>query len=344
MKNIKLVFVSLFFLMAGSVFAGSNSFIRITSPYNGEDFYAYNQDSVYDYNVTFKGSVSSDCVAIRVIWTPKDKSNIIKYLIKGGKSGNISGSSSYKIDDFTLKQYKKGSPTFEYNVSGRLDNLAFGANYYLFVGMFADGSVEIAEHEIYVYQGGGAERAKPVIYLYPTKTQDIKVKVKPEGGVTESIPEYGKGWSVTATPEGKIIDKATKTEYPYLFWESKDNGEEIDMSEGFVVETKKLQKFFEEKLAILGLNEKEIADFTEYWVPELQGKKYVFINFYSQERIDAEAPLTVSPKPDSVIRVYFDHKKLDKKIAVKEQVLTPASRKGFAVVEWGGKRYKNENK
>lgn len=344
MKNIKLLFVSFFFLIATTAFAGSNSFIRINSPYNGEDFYAYNQDSVYDYNVTFKGSVSTDCISIRVIWTPKEKANIIKYLLKGGKSSALAGGSAYQIDDFTLKQYKKGSPTFEYNVSGRLENLAFGANYYLFVAAFADGSIEIAEHEIYVYQGGGGEKAKPVIYLYPTKTQDIKVKVSPEGGVTESIPEYGKGWSVTATPEGKIIDKATKTEYPYLFWESKDDGAQTDMSEGFVVETKKLQKFFEEKLAILGLNEKEIADFTEYWVPELQGKKYVFITFYSQERIDAEAPLKVTPAPDSVIRVYFDHKKLDKKITVKEQVLTPATRKGFAVVEWGGKRYKNESK
>lgn len=339
MKKRSLLFVFLLVLFGSSVFAGSNSFIRITSPYNGEDFYNYNSDSVYDYNITFKGSVSSDCVSVRVIWTSGSRSNITKYLIQSKKS-SLAGGTSYPIDDFTLKQFKKGSPTFEYNVSGRLENLSFGSNYYLFIGNYADGSVEICEHEIYVYQGGGAERAKPVIYLYPKKTQDIKVVVKPEGGVTESIPEMGKAWNVTATPEGVITDKKTKEVYPYLFWESKDNGSEIDMSEGFVVETKKLQAFFEEKLAILGLNEKEIADFTEYWVPELQGKKYVFINFYSQQRIDEEAPLTVTPKPDSVIRVYFDHKKLDKKITTKEQVLTPVKRTGFAVVEWGGKRYK----
>ena len=93
-------------------------------------------------------------------------------------------------------------------------------------------------------------------------------------------------------------------------------------------------------LSFFGLNKKESADFTEYWVPELSGKKYVFITFYSQKRIDEEAPLTVSPKPDTVIRVYFDHKKLDKKINVKPQTLTSTERKGFTVVEWGGKRYK----
>lgn len=341
MKNLKIVFLSsILFLASALAFAGSDSFIRITSPYNGEDFYVYNQDSVHDYTITFKGSVSTDCTSVRVIWTSGSRSNILKYLVQGGKGSAFSGGSKLPIDDFTLKQYKKGSPTFEYNVSGRLENLTWGTNYYLFIGTYADGSVEICEHELYVYQGGAAERAKPVIYLYPTKTQNINVSVKPEGGVTESIPEMGKQWKVTATPEGVITDRATKTEYPYLYWESKDNGKAIDMSEGFVVETKNLQSFFEEKLAILGLNEKEIADFTEYWVPELQGKKYVFITFYSKERIDAEAPLSVSPKPDTVIRVYFDHKKLDSKIETKEQILTPAKRSGFAVVEWGGKRYK----
>lgn len=337
MKIKKFLFIALMFIFAGSAaFAGT---IEITSPYYGEDFYAYNCDSVYDFNVKFKGTVSGGCTSIRVIWTSGKKKNITKYLIQGKKT-KITGGDNYQIDDFTLKQYQKGTPTFEYNVSGRLENLAFGSNYYLFIATFADGSIDVAEHEIFVYQGGAAEKAKPVIYLYPTKKQDVKVKVSPEGGVTESIPEYGKGWKVTATPDGTIIDKATKTEYPYLFWESKDYGDEIDMSEGFVVETKNLQAFFEEKLAILGLNEKEIADFTEYWVPELQGKKYVFITFYSQERIDSEAPLKISPKPDSIIRVYFDHKKLDQKITVKEQVLTPAARTGFAVIEWGGKRYK----
>lgn len=59
----------------------------------------------------------------------------------------------------------------------------------------------------YVYCGGAAEKAKPVIYLYPTKKQDVTVSVSPEGGVTESIPEMGKAWKVTAWPDGKIVEK-----------------------------------------------------------------------------------------------------------------------------------------
>ena len=47
-------------------------------------------------------------------------------------------------------------------------------------------------------------------------------------------------------------------------------------------------------------------------------------------------PLKVSPKPDTVIRVFMDFKPLDKKIEIKEQKLTKQTRKGFTIVEWGG--------
>ncbi len=270
MRKIKSLLVISFLMIGNYLFAAGSSYIKISNPSNGDYAYAYN-DTIKDVKFQFTGSVSSDCVSIRALWSPKSLKVLEEYLVNGKKNP---GESSV-IDDFVLKAYKKGSSEFIYNVSGSLDNLVYGSNFYKFVATFSDGSIKICDFEYYVYQGGMGEKAKPVIYLYPVTTQEISVKVEPEGGVTESIPEYGKGWKVTATPEGVITDLATKEEYPYLFWESKDNGKDINLSEGFVVETKKLQKFFEEKLAVLGLNEKEIADFTEYWVPELQGKKGV---------------------------------------------------------------------
>lgn len=109
---------------------------------------------------------------------------------------------------------------------------------------------------------------------------------------------------------------------------------------GFCVKTDSLKEFFTEKLSYMGLNEKEIADFNEFWIPLLSEKPYAFIYFYDQDRIDREAPLTVSPKPDTVIRVYFDHKLLDEPVETKPQKLKEGKRKGFTVVEWGGRRYK----
>jgi len=312
-----------------------DSYIRITEPSDGSEKYLYNVTNVDDVKLTFKGEVSANCKSIRVLWAPESDS-FIQYHLEGRKEklGNV------KVDDFVLKQFKPGDRTFIYNVGGKLDNLIQGSNFYRFIATFNDGSQKSYSMTYYVYCGGAAEKAKPVIYLYPTKKQDVTVSVAPEGGVTESIPEMGKEWKVTAWPDGKIVEKKSKQEYPYLFWESKDTDIPINLSEGFVVATSELKPFFEQKLSILGLNKKEIDDFNEYWIPEMQGKPYVFISFYTKERIDREAPLKVSPKPDTVIRVYFDHLKIDQPFDVPEQQLEPAGRQGFAVVEWGGRRYK----
>ncbi len=338
--KLKSFFAGLFLMaLMAPVFAGENSYISIVSPDDEEVRYEYNTEDLRNTRYTFIGSVSTDCVSVRALWTGGVADNLIEYLINGSRP--IKG---VAIDDFTLKQYKAGETRFEYNVSESLDNLKFGSNHYMFIAKFKDGRYKIARLTLYVHQGGFGERAKPVIYLYPKKKQNVKVSVAPEGGVTESIPTMGKGWNVTAYPDGRIYDKKTKTEYPYLFWESKDYGGETDMSEGFVVEADAdaLAKFFNEKLTVLGLNEKEIDDFCEYWIAEMLSseKPYFFVTFYSKERIDRESPLTVSPKPDSVIRVYFDHVPLDEPIEVKEQELVPAERSGFAVVEWGGRRNK----
>ena len=55
--------------------------------------------------------------------------------------------------------------------------------------------------------------------------------------------------------------------------------------------------------------------------------------------LDAAAPLSITPKPDTIIRVFFDSKPLKAPETMKEQKLVPAARKGFTVTEWGGMRY-----
>lgn len=311
------------------------SFIRITNPEDGDERYLYNVTNVNEVNLQFTGAVSSDCEKIRVLWAPDSADYIQAYL-----EGRTQKIRNIPIDDYVLSKFTPGDTSFVYNVGGKLDNLQQGSNYYRFIATFKDGSTQSYSLSYFVYCGGAAEKAKPVIYLYPQKKTNVTVSVLPQGGLTESIPEMGKAWKVTAYPDGRIVERKNKQEYPYLYWESADVPSPIDLREGFVVAQNDVQAFFEEKLSLLGLNQKEIADFTEYWVPELGGSAYVFITFYSQERIEKEAPLTVSPKPDSVIRVYFDHKKLDEPIETTEQTLTPAKRSGFAVVEWGGRRYK----
>lgn len=179
------------------------------------------------------------------------------------------------------------------------------------------------------------ECGKPVIYLYPTKEEDIDVQVKPSGGMTITDPAYGNGWHVRATPSGSIYNYADAKNYPYLFWEGKG----IDYSmptEGFVIASKDMAVVLGKKLADQGLNDHEIADFMEYWLPKLQAKPYYFITFVPQKEFDVLAPLTISPRPDTVIRVFMDYKGLDAPINVKPLELRKIERKGLTVVEWGG--------
>jgi len=46
--------------------------------------------------------------------------------------------------------------------------------------------------------------------------------------------------------------------------------------------------------------------------------------------------LNITPKPDTLIRIYLGIKKLDSPINVKEQKLESVERKGYAAIEWGG--------
>ncbi|MBP9686820.1 MAG: hypothetical protein KBD66_03400 [Candidatus Doudnabacteria bacterium] len=185
-----------------------------------------------------------------------------------------------------------------------------------------------------------AEMCKPVIYLYPTKTQDVDVYVVPNGGLTKTIPAYGTGWHVTAHPDGRIVNKADGKEYPYLFWEG------IGMqyprpTTGFVVPTQNAGAFFDATLPKLGLQEKEIADFKEYWVPRLAGLQgtHALLHFMTKEEFTALAPLKVGPtQPDTIIRVMMTARVIDPAVERPTQQQLPKTpvRAGFAFVEWGG--------
>jgi len=181
----------------------------------------------------------------------------------------------------------------------------------------------------------GVECGKPVIYLYPKKTENVKVQVKPTGGLSITEPAYNDGWSVQATPASDILNYADGKNYPYLFWEGKGLFYQRP-SEGFMVARADVDKFLNEKLAALGLVPKEINDFKEYWLPKMQAKPYYFVTFLPQDQFNEIAPLSINPKPDTVIRIFMDYQGLNQPEKVVEPVIKTPKRIGFTVVEWGG--------
>lgn len=176
---------------------------------------------------------------------------------------------------------------------------------------------------------------KPVIYLYPSKTTDVFVQVKPAGGLTISDPEYGEGWQVQAKPNGEIFNYADGKNYPYLFWEGESQNYDIG-NQGALVEKENVKKFLQESLEKQGLVKKEIDDFMDFWLPRMQAKDYYQIYFISQNEFDRMAPLSIEPSPDKIIRVLMDYRGVDEPIETVPQNFTRPAREGFTVVEWGG--------
>ena len=180
---------------------------------------------------------------------------------------------------------------------------------------------------------------KPIIYLYPKDKMEVTVKLGYPNNLTHTYPKYNHAWNVIAYPDGTLKDIESNRELYSLYWEG-NNRVNFSTNDGFVVSGEDTIKFLEDKLSILGLNEKESEEFIIYWLPKLENNKYNYIRFATIDEINENMPLYISGKPDSIIRVLMLYKPLDKYKKVKEQELITPKRYGFSVVEWGGTELK----
>ena len=178
--------------------------------------------------------------------------------------------------------------------------------------------------------------SKPVIYLYPEAETEVTVRLEYKGRLTcvYPAPDLDGVWRVTARPDGTLTDRQGR-EYSYLFWEGASGGTPPDFSRGFVIRGSDTAAFLREKLAYMGLTPREYNEFIVYWLPRMQGNPWNLIAFQGKNYTDS-APLTVTPRPESVLRVFMAYRPLAASIVVPPQELTPFVRKGFTLVEWGG--------
>lgn len=177
-----------------------------------------------------------------------------------------------------------------------------------------------------------AECGKPVIYLYPEKPTKVSVEVGAE--ITKSEPLYSKGWNVLASPSGKLVWNG-KT-FDSLYWEGLGNGPYPEVKSGFVVTKENVKSTLANHLTKLGLNDKERSDFLEFWLTKMPETPFVRLTWFGTREMDILAPLKVTPKPDTSIRIFLDYEGLNQKIDLKEQKLSSIPRNGFTLVEWGG--------
>lgn len=190
------------------------------------------------------------------------------------------------------------------------------------------------------YNSSGAVLGgKPVIYLYPQQKQNVKVELNFQGKMIADYPQYDSalnGWNVTAFPDGHLINQVDGQEYSYIFWEG-IFGKSIgwDLSKGFIVKGEDTREFLQNTLSKIGLTPREYNEFIVWWYPKMKDNKYNLIHFAGEEYTNA-APLTITPKPNSMLRVFMVFKPLEESTNIEPQAIQPFERKGFTAVEWGG--------
>jgi hypothetical protein len=87
-----------------------------------------------------------------------------------------------------------------------------------------------------------------------------------------------------------------------------------------------------------GLTDRERMDFVSFWQPHLEKSAFNLIRFLDAAEIDEDSRMSVSPRPDTIIRVFMIFQPVDKARTTRPQPLLNAGkeRTGFTVVEWGG--------
>jgi hypothetical protein len=183
-----------------------------------------------------------------------------------------------------------------------------------------------------IFRGGCA---KPVIYLYPQQKQQVSVKVGAQ--VVNSAPAYVSGWeNVTAAPDGKLTYQGKA--YDSLFWDGYGSGAYPQINSGTIVKTADASNIVRQQLAAQGLNNHEIADFMAYWQSKLAAVKqpYTRLTWFNTGQMNNLAPLQISPKPQTLVRVFLDFEGVSKPYSLKPQNLRAPARQGFTAVEWGG--------
>lgn len=176
--------------------------------------------------------------------------------------------------------------------------------------------------------------AKPVVYLYPTARTMVNVRVGADVKISDPFYDPRSGWNALANPDGSLVVGGQP--YSSLFWEGPGQGSYPSIDSGVIVETRFAVRAIQLQLRQLGLNQQESADFIEYWQDKLPNKPYTRLTWLTTAELEQLAPLHITPKPDTLIRVFLDYSGLDAPYDLPRQELTALPRSGFTVVEWGG--------
>lgn len=191
---------------------------------------------------------------------------------------------------------------------------------------------------------------KPVVYLFPPQALpqvDVSVHLVPQWSFTHIYPlvdpkRHADGrqaitWTVSASPDGTLVEKDTGLELSYLFWEADaahaappspplspadpntlafpSNEHDYDYFDpayplldpssptAVLLPFASLLPYPDGVLRALTLHTAARNDFITYWLPLLSKQPFVALRFLPQPVYERAAELVVLPAPDVVTRV-----------------------------------------
>ncbi len=297
-----------------------NSFIKsdgvpaITWDDGGKNSTDYRKNGVISCGTPHGTNIIASSNMVDLIATGKSTTGVVIYEFSNPNNAIVQSfynayKSSYDTGVVAIDVYLKSRPLLVYKDSLNRLQLLNGGKYV-----------------------SSAECGKPVVYLYPTKTQKVSVQV--DAKITVSEPDYGNGWNVTAYPNGTIVNRDGKV-YESLFWEG--TGKEYPrITHGEVVAKADIEATLKRNLEEQGLTKNEANDFMEFWLPKMPQSAYTRLTWFNTWQMNRLAPLQINPEPDTLIRVFLDFAPLNTPVVLQPQKLFKIPRLGFTVVEWGG--------
>jgi len=186
---------------------------------------------------------------------------------------------------------------------------------------------------------------KPVIYIYPPSSlADVTVELAltsswrfsavhppPQTTVPPGEPHTAQSltWTVSAEPDGTLVDKTSGLEVSYLYWEAIVNAQlvtpvasrsttpiantetfdparpSVNPGDSVLLPISKVPGYLDAVLKALALHTEARTSFVTYWLPDMLKHEYVALRFIAQDAYERAALLRIVPAPDVVTRVFM---------------------------------------
>lgn len=175
------------------------------------------------------------------------------------------------------------------------------------------------------------------VYFYPEEETAVNVRVG-DTPVFNSNIEYSNGWNIIANPGGTIREqRGNQSKQEELYQSLKfDYSSPLPPAPdyGWVVSEKEAVEQLVEYAQRLGLNERELAELSEFWQKSLPYSPFYHISHFTEENAKKVLPLKFNPEPDTFINIVFYVRALAAPISVAEPEIAPVHRDGFTIVSW----------